>query len=385
MSMVPKIDHKTVNWKDGMKIRQNHFVQTENALLDHIRDARAGSIDPFNYGLLPSADHSSPLDLRVELSDTRKMVAQLFTCQAVTSGGARIDVRIESGEPLTATYDLSETDQSLFDVIIAVDPFVRTPTGEPDPEEVPVRHPYSEATYRLKVVPSDHLNIVELGAYHLSIAKVRVLGHEVKLSESYLPPCSRTQVYPPLRQFYEALTEHLIRTGGDARRVVQKIKVKGEGGALTANLQEWAERITYFLADTMDYYRMVVPHQAPVYLVLFYVRLARLLKTCLLCMSDSGKEEMLQYIQEWSDTHPGNLEAIINATVEIEYDHHQLYSALDTIYKFMETLSTLTAKLANLDYTEKSKSVPPPPPPPRQSVFVREAPAEKKKGTFWNI
>lgn len=368
-----------------MKIRQDHFVQTENALLDEVRDARAVAINTFNYGVLPSPSGNSSLDVRVELSDTQQIVAQLVMCQAVTSGGARVDLRPEAHAPLQASYTLSETEASLFDIIVAVNPFVRTPTGEPDPEEVPIRHPHSAPTYQLKIVPSSQLNITELGTYHLSLAKVRVMGHEVKLSESYIPPCSRTNVHPALRRFYEVLTERLIRTGGDARKVVQKIKVKGETRPLTANLQEWAERITYFLADTMDEYRMVLPQQPPVYLVLFYVRLARTLKTCLLCMSDSGKEEMLNYIQEWSDTSPGSLEAILNSTIEIEYDHHQTFEALDTAYKLIDTLASLMTKLADLDYVGKNKSDSAPPPPPRQSIFVKEAPVEKKKGTFWNI
>lgn len=368
-----------------MKIRQDHFVQTENALLDEVRDARAVTIDPFNYGLLPSADGSTSVDARVALSDTQQIVVQLFTCQAITSGGARIDFRAEEGSPLQASYPLSDTEASLFDVIMAVNPFVRMPSGAPDPEEVPIRHPHSEPTYHLKIVPSSQLNITELGTYHLSLAKVRMMGHEVKISDSYIPPCSRTNVHPALRQFYEILTERLIRSGGDARKVVQKIKVKSEARPLTANLQEWAERITYFLADNMDTYRMMVPHQAPVHLVLFYVRLARTLKTCLLCMSDSGKEEMLNYIQEWSDTSPGSLEAILNSTIEIEYDHHKIYEALDTVYKLMDTLAALMTKLADLDYVGKNKSTPAPAPPPRQSVFVKEAPVEKKKGSFWNI
>ncbi len=181
--MVPSINHKTVNWKDGMKIRQDHFVQTENALLDEARDARAVAINPFNYGLLPSPDGSTSVDVRVELSDTQQVVVQLFTCRAITSGGARIDVRAEEGATLQASYSLSDTEATLFDVIMAVNPFVRIPTGAPDPEEVPIRHPHSEPTYQLKIVPSNQLNITELGTYHLSLAKVRVMGHEVKISD----------------------------------------------------------------------------------------------------------------------------------------------------------------------------------------------------------
>lgn len=386
--MVPRVHHQPVNWKDGMKIRQEHFVQTEDAWLDRVRDAWAGGITPFNYGLLPVADGDTPLDLRVEVSDARQMVAQLHACQAVTSGGARIDFRSEGHPPLRATYQLTSNEPALFEVIVSVNPFVRVPTGEPDPEEVPIRYPHAAPTYQLMIVPADQLSITALGSYHLSVARVRSLGHEVKLLDSYLPPCATIRAFPGLQQWYDTLTERLVRIGGDARQVVQKIKVKSEARPLTANLQEWSERITYFVADHLDEYRMLVPHQPPVHLLLFYVRLARTLKTCLLCMSDSGKEEMLRYLQEWSDTHPGTLGAVINSAVELEYDHHAVYESLDTIGKFVDTVATLMAKLATLDYIgkEKTTEAPSPPPPPRPSVFVKEDPNQpKRKNSFWNI
>jgi hypothetical protein len=315
-------------------------------------------------------------------------VVQLHACQAVTSGGARIDFLTTNEQPLRATYQLASNEPALFEVIVSVNPFVRAPAGEPDPEEVPLRHPDAMPTYRLIIVPTEQLSITELGTYHVSVARVRSLGHEVKVSDSYLPPCATVSAHPALRQWYDTLTERLVRTAGDARQVVQKIKVKSEARSLTINLQEWAERITYFVADHLDAYRMLVPHQPPVHLLLFYVRLARALKTCLLCMSDSGKEEMLRYLHEWSDTHPGTLEAVINSTVELEYDHHTQYESLDTIHKFVDTVATLMAKLAALDYIgkEQKTEAPLPSPMPRPSVFVKEDPDQgKRKSTFWNV
>ncbi len=369
-----------------MKIRQQHFVQTENAWLERVRDAWAGSITPFNYGLLPVAEGDTALDLRASVSDTRQIVVQLLACQAVTSGGARIDFRDER-TPHRATYQLSSDEPTLFEVILSVNPFVRVPTGEPDPEEVPVRHPNTQPTYQLLIVPTDQLSVTELGNYHLSVGRVRALGHEVKLSDSYLPPCATVGAHPSLQRWYDTLTDQLVQTAGHARQVVQKIKVKSESQSLTTNLREWAERITYQVAEHLDAYRMVIPHQPPVHLVVFYVRLARVLKTCLLCMSDSGKEEMLRYLHEWSDTHPGTLEAVINSTVELTYDHHDLYASLDTIHTLMDTLATLMAKLAALDYIGKeSRETAPPPPAPRPSVFVKEDPDQgKRKSSFWNI
>ena len=37
--MLPEIKYNPVNWVDGMKISRNHFVDFENAVHDHLRDA----------------------------------------------------------------------------------------------------------------------------------------------------------------------------------------------------------------------------------------------------------------------------------------------------------------------------------------------------------
>ena len=47
--MLPKLNYKLTNWVDGMKIRRDHFVDSENAQLDAIRDVAASRLNNFNY------------------------------------------------------------------------------------------------------------------------------------------------------------------------------------------------------------------------------------------------------------------------------------------------------------------------------------------------
>ena len=53
--MLPKIQYRLTNWVDGMKIRKEHFVNSENALVDAVRDTAALSLNNFNFGLLSPA------------------------------------------------------------------------------------------------------------------------------------------------------------------------------------------------------------------------------------------------------------------------------------------------------------------------------------------
>ena len=50
--MIKPIKYAAVNWVDGMKISEKHFIQHQNFIIDTVRDASSVGIKNFNYGLL---------------------------------------------------------------------------------------------------------------------------------------------------------------------------------------------------------------------------------------------------------------------------------------------------------------------------------------------
>ena len=46
--MIPEIKHLYVNWIDGMKINKNHFLNSDLANIDSVRDALAFQLNEFS-------------------------------------------------------------------------------------------------------------------------------------------------------------------------------------------------------------------------------------------------------------------------------------------------------------------------------------------------
>ena len=52
--MIKPIKYAAVNWVDGMKISEKHFIQHQNFIIDTVRDASSLGINNFNYGHNPT-------------------------------------------------------------------------------------------------------------------------------------------------------------------------------------------------------------------------------------------------------------------------------------------------------------------------------------------
>lgn len=390
--MLPEIKYLTVNWVDGMKISKHHFIHHENAVYEQIRDAISMNLTDYNYGILaPTPSEKLSLDIRVQLEQNNMLKVKVLACRAVTRGGVRIELMGNrfSGEhainqSLEATYQINNPDNLLLDVIVTANPFSRVQVGQPDPEETPLRYPYSVPEYRLEIVPSDQINITEIGAYHLTVGKVRVISHEAKLAEHYFPPSTSVQCYPPLMNVYYEFGNALGQLGADTISIIKKIKIKNEKSLLAENVYYLADKMAFFLSNNMDHYRLLVPQQPPIFMVEFFAKFARVVKTAVSCVSDTGKEEMLKYFMEWSDLRPGMFENTIDTLLEQEYNHMDISHSIKSTAKFMDMVGSLFRKLSQLDYIGKGKETPKAP-EPKPSIFINEEEETRKKKGLWNF
>ncbi|RZK61257.1 MAG: hypothetical protein EOO59_05500, partial [Hymenobacter sp.] len=85
--MLPDLTHYPVNWVDGMKIARRHFTETDQFVLDHLRDAVALGLRADRYGLLPAANElGSPaaFELLLSVDAQNEVQARLTQCRAIT-------------------------------------------------------------------------------------------------------------------------------------------------------------------------------------------------------------------------------------------------------------------------------------------------------------
>ena len=364
---VPELTYLPVNWIDGMKIVRRHFTEWENFMHDQLRDSHALGLSRFRYGILPA---DGALDLQIQCDFNQQIQVQLRSCRAITPHGGRIDYAnpmdaltcTTSIAALSERYSLQTGKPQTFDVLLTVDPFTRVPTGEPILTETPPRHPHTRPTYQLNVVPSSQVRPAEL-SYQLIVGRVRYGNGEAQPDTEYLPACTSVYSLPRLRQWYQQFGKHLESLETNVYKILQKSKERDPKNGLQNSTLLMAERLAFTLGDLSTRFSWIIPYEPPIQMAELLTRPIQAIRVVMTMLSGREREEFVGYISEWADLAPGALEAQLNTTLQLPYEHTELAQLLTGIDTFYQTLTNVFYKLAQLDFIGKRKG---------QNVFIIE-------------
>lgn len=365
--MLPDITYYPVNWVDGMKIARRHFTETDQFVVDHLRDATALLLRPDAYGLLPTPNElGSPaafeLLLSVDVQD--EVQARLTQCRAVTAGGVRIEITPTSA-PLTlrtslarllAAYSLTATEGLRFSLVLAANPFERVPTGTPGPDELPPRHPYTRPSYSLSVVPTNQVSSQSSAAFALVVGELLYAEGALRPVAQYIPPSTALASHPALLQALHQLDFQLSELETDALKVIHKVKLRADKRSPLADLvRELAERTVLALAQQLTTLRLLAAAQPPNYLLDALLRVAKQIKTSLDMLTEGEREELLKYFEQWSETAPAALLGGLQAAVTLTYDHHRVQEHLQQQQQLWQMLGVIFRQLSQLEYIGKNR------------------------------
>ncbi|MFN7846377.1 MAG: hypothetical protein ACK5P4_04075 [Bacteroidota bacterium] len=350
--MLPEIKYLPVNWIDGMKISESHFLQSENSITDRIRDNAAILISSNNYGLLkPKPGRDASFNLSINVDQSKLMRVKLLECRAITAGGMRIEIGGEYAASInTFETKVDPVKDEEFYVVVAINPYDRIPVGEPDPAEVPLRYPHVIPSYSLQVINSVKINTNLNPAYHLIIGKIRTNGVEVVVDNDFIPPCSCISAFPKLKQEYQELGGLLGEIGTYATTIVQKVKTEKQKTDLAINVNYLAEKIVFFLAEKIAKYRWTVSQQPPVYMIETFLSFAYIIKSCIDCQTEKDRESMITYFQEWTGLSPAQFQKRLNDVIEIEYNHQDIALSIREIKTFTQVMVKLFKQMSKLKY-----------------------------------
>ena len=212
--MLPTIKYRLTNWVDGMKIHRQHFVNSENALTDAVRDAAAVSLTNYNFGLLyPAEGDKRSLEINILRSQSDNFKISVPLCRAITAGGCRIEITPNVDEEVVCqdridTLAVSKKDKnavSYFLAVLTVDPFNKIPTGDPSPEETPPRNPYAKPSYELYLVAEEDIDVNSFGAFHFAVARFKFKSRELTQDDTFIPPCAVIQGHAGMIQLYNTI------------------------------------------------------------------------------------------------------------------------------------------------------------------------------------
>ena len=355
--------HKLVNWTGSMEMSDAHLRQTENFFLSAIADAAQLTLTNNSYGLLPSRTELSIYNgIRVNEHVTGHIEVQLYSCNAVTASGFRISFDAdESGAPLIKSYSPSEDknirnrDVRQWDIILSVDPFSRTPVGDPDPQEVPPRHPDSESYYALYVMPAGEINTKEFGKHYLTIGRIRKDGERYTVDIQYIPPCVSMTAHPELKDYYNTFASMFSSIEKSSKNIIEKIHERSNKSSLAVNIQAVCHDILRYIARIYFDFRNKGRSAAPIEIVGYISSTAHIFYAALTLINSKQKEEMLKYFYEWTDVSPGSFEELLSATLDIIYEHDNIRAMMVRSEHFLRTVTELWERLAHLEFIGQHK------------------------------
>lgn len=379
--MIQPIKYAAVNWVDGMKISEKHFTQHQNFIIDTIRDASSLAINKFNYGLLPQPYKKEEKYAVFEIYNTATDDVQLIIhhCSAVTAAGLRIELRdykvnIKS---LLKSAETPKEDKEYY-ILIAVNPYERIPLGDIDPEETPPRHPFTTPKYIVNLMPVTSYNEGQVNANSLVIGRVSFSGDSVSADGDFIPPCVNLHSFIGLLDYYADFAKSIALLQDYTTQIIEKIVKKGQTSPLANNIKLLCTTIVNHLGNTYFAYRNLVPHQSPIFMIEIFSQLAYHFNNTKKFIPEAEKEEMQNYIYEWSNIAPHNLDTLLSVVSEINYNHNNCGEHLNDIKMLLDNLVATFKKLGELDYIGQRK----------ENIIVNEQEIDennRKIKTGWSV
>lgn len=349
-----------VNWSDCMPLSAAIFNQHDDYFLDSVRDSIEVRTNSYNYGLLPARQNRGGENgIRISQHVTGHIEVRLKYCDAVTASGIRIQFdAAEAGSELVKNYPVeSDTRKNVtqWDIILSVDPFHRIGSGEPNPEEVPPRHPNALPSYRLFVMPKGEINISELGSHYLTIGRIRKDAERFMVDADFIPPCTTMKSHPELQEYHAKFGNMFRSLETYSKNIIAKIHNKDNRGELGNHISLICREMLRYLATLQFSYTNKGLYNAPIDVLDSVSSLAHVMYVSFSYLSGTQKEETQKYFYEWSDVTPGSFDEQLSDTLEMLYEHTDIRSSMVRAYSFMYTLTELWQRLSTLEYIGQHK------------------------------
>jgi len=350
-----------VNWTDGVKITQDHFLESYNNIIHTIQDSAATSMTSYNYGVIgTSRGNLKSLEIETYIHTNERLVLRLQACNAITANGARILFLPDmyGGELPTATVDSGNIDATStvdFVVVITVNPFDLVPVGEPDPEVIPLHHPYALPKISLSIVPKDQLNDNFLNTYFLVVGHVQWKNGVFSLDEKFIPPVTKIMYNDELTTFYNRICQVLMELKSNSLLINDKNRTKYGSNKLARNTFALCSKVLDFIGENQFEFNETGLEQSPIFLAQKISTLANYLSNELALMEKAEKESVLQYYYEWIDIKPSIFEATIGEVMQGKYNHQDIATMIARIDYFIAIMSQLWKKLGQLEYVGQRK------------------------------
>lgn len=370
--MRDKRKHFPVNWIDGMKINKNHFIEQDNAGTDALQGMVSLQLSPLRFGVLAaSAAGEENFNVKISFDNQNSLRVSVLACQAVTSGGVHIALpafstigQTETGNILTGSFPFSASNtESVWWVFLFVHPFEKQAAGSPDLAENPPRFPNVLPTYTLQLISESNYRQHAYHPYGIPVGKVNLISNDVRVDHDYIPPCFSINAHPDLLSLHGELDKYLADAESNCSEIVQKIFRKSQQNEISELVMFLCDRVMQYLGQAITSMRWNMIYNPPAAMFEMISTLARLMKNSIDMRTGSGKEELMNYLSEWCELKPGELETMLSSLANTSFDQNDINKNIQKIVVFVKVTSRLFDTLSKLEFIGKRRE---------SGIFVKE-------------
>lgn len=350
-----RIEHKPVNWVNGLKLTSSHFLdqyfshtETANRILGHL-------VTKFTYGLgEPFDGMGEALEIEISSETLSSIVVTLKSCNAVTRGGLPILYYEGLYGDLVPSASLSHTDmapsENGYVVMVSVEPDKLIPVGIPDAEVAPLHHPYVLPSIRLHIVPKSQVNKAFYAEKFLPVAEINSEGGALSVNQDYIPPVQRSGYHDGLSTFISQLSRMMRGIKGDIRQIYSKNVTDKRRDELAGNTFILCDTFARFFDTSIFWIEEMASEESPVRLIQAMNTLANSLNSSLLTIPEVERERLLQYYYDWTNVTPSDFLTAIDEMIAVHYDHTDIAKSLHISGHFISLLNTMFHKMSELEY-----------------------------------
>ena len=368
-----------VNWMDGMKVNKDHFIATDKNTISQVKNIYTSFLTPFNYGLLlQNEGNPNPVKIHTAIDNQGFIHVKVMNCLGITQDGSRIDINesnYKENELSAALPQMKlnneETGRQDCYLCLSVNWFERVPAGVPNPGETPPRFPGILPGYHLSVHKTDEKISIQV-PNSLIIGKLVWTDKKPEIDENYIPPCQAIYSHPKLMEYHSQLIKIIGQIEIDVVDILNSIKNKKQGTSIAETVAEVSNAILTFIGVHMIEFRKIAKYKPPVFIFEQMSAFARTINNAVNKQTAADREELYNYIQDWSNLKQGEFEKLLINAIEYEYDHNDINDSMTKMAPFIHAISKVFNTLSNLDFIGKKKD---------RQIFVKEQ-KEKPGNSF---
>lgn len=363
-----------------MKISSKDFIAHENAIQDALRDVRCMALHAYCYGLLPTSNLEVERYPKLQFNFAQSTIV-LHECRAITPGGHRIEISEQTyqSQSLPAqlpSVTITPQHSGIYEVFLTVYSFERVGAGRYAEDGSP-RHSIISPRYELTLQRKGDNTLGGVGANILKISEIELregrLAAIFSETGDYIPPCMTISAHRRLENAHQSFEQVLHTVLEHTKTILRDVSPYIDNNQDARDATLVSEKIAAQLVGSLSYYRFVLPHHPPIYLIAYLQDLARYTRFAVeLCFRGT-------LVKKFYDQY--GLSRSADTLVSIQPDHANLYPSLIHVNEFLTELERFfnalrqhqyrTVYIDVRDMNRQQSEAPPasyyPPPPPMQT------------------